>query len=55
MRIQPSLRTGANRTGMASSDEHLRREALDPPRDLGPTSRGTSANGSRSRASASGS
>lgn len=41
MRIQPSLRGANNRTGMAAADEHLRREMVDPPRELGPTSRGS--------------
>lgn len=42
MKIQPSLRSGHNRTGLGVADEHLRREMLDVPRDLmGPTSRGS--------------
>lgn len=39
MRIQPSVRTGNNRTGMAMSPD--RRGMLDVPRELTPTSRGS--------------
>lgn len=39
MRIQPSLRTGHNRTGLAVAPE--RRGMLDVPRELTPTSRGS--------------
>jgi hypothetical protein len=39
VRIQPSLRAGANRTGLAFAAE--RRGMLDVPPELGPTSRGT--------------
>ena len=39
MRIQPSLRLGSNRTGLALAPE--RRGMLDVPPELGPTSRGS--------------
>lgn len=39
MKIQPSLRAGGNRTGLAHSPE--RRGMLDVPPELGPTSRGS--------------
>jgi len=39
VRIQPSLRTGNNRTGLAVAPD--RRAMLDVPDDLGPTSRGS--------------
>lgn len=39
MKIQPSLRAGDNRTGLALAAE--RRGMLDIPHDLGPTTRGT--------------
>jgi hypothetical protein len=39
VKIQPSLRVGDNRTGLASAPE--RHGMLDVPRDLGPTSRGS--------------
>lgn len=43
MKVQPSLRSGGNRTGLAATDDDLRRGMLDVPRELmGPTSRGSS-------------
>ncbi len=41
MKIQPSLMTHHNRTGMDVADESLRREVLGLPRELAPTSRGS--------------
>jgi len=42
MRIQPSLRVGHNRTGLSAASDEQRRRMLDVPRELGPTSRGSS-------------
>jgi rubrerythrin len=39
VKIQPSLRPGHNRTGLAAAPD--RRAMLDVPRELGPTSRGS--------------
>ena len=42
MKIQPSLRSGSNRTGLGVAADYLRRGMLDVPRELmGPTSRGS--------------
>jgi rubrerythrin len=42
MRVQPSLRVGHNRTGMAAADDKQRQRMLEIPHELGPTSRGSS-------------
>lgn len=36
MRIQPSLRQGANRTGLSRAHDRTRRDMVDPPRELAP-------------------
>jgi len=42
MKIQPSLRSGHNSSGMGTAEEEIRRGMLEMPGELGPTSRGTS-------------